>query len=115
LIEAEPSSVTSDPGLATIQRAADMVLEVFAGLSGEWEHRAQMGDAALAALALAPQGALVALGVGAGIAAPPELVADLARGARDAVRDELGFDLVGWLPWIVGGVLALWAWGRLRR
>lgn len=95
-LEARPDAAAGPIGLATAELVATILVEFTGSVAGYLEHRSQLGDAALAALALAPSGLLRALGIGIVAAMPEEMAEDLKEGAADLLRE---------IPW--------WAWAVL--
>lgn len=113
VLQERPDTALTVYGLATLQRTGDLVAEWSGMLGDQWEHRSQMGDAALAALATAPAGILRALGVGLVAAAPEELLEDAADAAKKGAGDLLAG--IPPLAWVVIAVLVAGAFKGLFR
>lgn len=95
-LAARPTAAAEPFGAATAELAATIFAEFSGSVAGYLENRSQLGDAALAALALAPAGMLRALGFGFVAAAPEELIEDTKKKIAEEVSQ---------IPW--------WAWAIL--
>lgn len=96
-LAARPTDAAEPIGPATAELAAGIFAEWSGSVASYLEHRSQLGDAALAALAFAPAGMLRALGLGLVAAAPEELIDDAAQAAAEGAAE-----LASHVPW--------WAW-----